>query len=179
MISGARSTEDRSSRRPIAKIPPLCLISSSLGVSGTGSYVFPCVTLVIRRVTGSNEKFVAVARVGDGLRALDDVQAEIEGVAAEDVAHVVAGDDDHLEAGFFRNGLEPGRRHLARGSDGKPIAGDDERLARVHARAEVGHQIAKRSRLPAFVQRVDRLSDTQSVAGVIWSVSMASSFLPG
>ena len=98
------------------------------------------------------EKFVAVARVGDGLGALDDVQAEIEGVAAEDVAHVVAGDDDHLEAGFFRNGFEPGRRHLARGSDGKPIAGDDERLTRVHARAEAGHQMAKRSRLPAFVQ---------------------------
>ena len=73
----------------MAKMPPLLRISSSLGVSGTGSYVLPCVTLTICRVAGSKRELVAVARVGHGLGTLHDVQAEVEGVAAEDVAHVV------------------------------------------------------------------------------------------
>ena len=70
---------------------------------------------------------------------------------------LLAADDDHLEADFFGDGLEAGRRHLARRADGKPIAGNDERLAGVHALAEVGHQIAERAGLPAFVERVEAL----------------------
>ncbi len=102
---------------------------------------------------------VAVARIGDGVRALDDVQTEIERVAPEDVAHVLAADDDHLEAGFLGDALEPGGAHLARRSDRKPVAGDEERLTAVHARAKIRHEIAERAGLPALVQRVEALGD--------------------
>ena len=104
-------------------------------------------------------ELVAVLRVGDRFRALDDVQAEVEAVAAEDVAHVVAADDDHLQAGFLGDAFQPGRAHLARRSDREAIAGDDEVLAAVHARAEVGHQIAERSGLPALVEGLQALGD--------------------
>ena len=39
-ISAARSTDDRNSRRPTAKMPPLCRISSSFGLSGTAEAPF-------------------------------------------------------------------------------------------------------------------------------------------
>jgi hypothetical protein len=101
-------------------------------------------------------ELVAVPRVGHRLRALHDVQAEVERVAAEDVAHVVAADDHHLEADFLGDALQPGRAHLARRPDREPVAGDHERLAG-GARAEVGHQVAERARLPALVERLEAL----------------------
>ena len=100
-------------------------------------------------------ELVAIARVGDRLRTLHDVQAEIERVPAEDVAHVAAADHDHFEARFFGDAFETGRTHLARRSDRKPIAGDQKRLSPVHALAEVGHQVTERSRLPALVERLE------------------------
>ena len=100
-------------------------------------------------------ELVAVLRVGHRLWTLHDVQAEIERVAAEDVAHVVPADDHHLEAHFFGNGLEPGRRHLAGAADRKSIAGNHERFAAMHAGAEIRHQVAERSGLPALVERVE------------------------
>ena len=98
-------------------------------------------------------ELVAVLRVGHGLRALHDVQAEVEAVAAEDVAHVGAADDHHLQADLLGDGLEPGRAHLARAADGEALTGDDEGLAAVHAGPEVGHQVAERPGLPALVER--------------------------
>ena len=59
-------------------------------------------------------ELVPIAGVGDSLRALDDVQTEIEAVAPEDVAHVLAADDDHLQAGFLCDTFEARRAHLAR-----------------------------------------------------------------
>ena len=102
-------------------------------------------------------ELVAVSRIGHGLGALHHVQAEVERVAAEDVAHVVAADDHHLEADFFGDGLQPGRRHLARAADRESIAGNHERLAAMHAGAKIRHQIAERSRLPSLVERVEAL----------------------
>ncbi len=64
---------------------------------------------------------------------------------------------DHLEPDFLGDALEARRAHLARRSDREAIAGDDERLAAVHARAEVGHQVAERARLPALVERLEAL----------------------
>jgi hypothetical protein len=58
-------------------------------------------------------EFVAIPGVGNGLRTLHHVEAKVERVAAEDVAHVVAADDHHLEADFFGNRLQPGGTHLA------------------------------------------------------------------
>ena len=87
------------------------------------------------------------------------MQAEVERVAAEDVAHVVPADDHHLEANFFGDRLQPRRRHFARAADREPIAGDHERLAAMHAGAEVRHQVAERSGLPALVERVEALRD--------------------
>ena len=60
------------------------------------------------------DELVAVSRVGHRLAALHDVQAEVDRVAPEDVAHVVAADHDHLEAGFLGDALQSGRTHLAR-----------------------------------------------------------------
>ena len=61
------------------------------------------------------------------------------------------------QADFFGDRLEAGRAHLARRADGEPVAGDEEGLAAVDARAEVGHQVAERSRLPALVERLEAL----------------------
>jgi len=41
LYAGLRSTDERNSRRPTAKMPPLWRISSSLALNGTGEYVFP------------------------------------------------------------------------------------------------------------------------------------------
>ena len=57
----------------------------------------------VRKTTrvGIKGELVLVAGIGDRLGTLHDVQAEVERIAPEDVAPVVAGDDDHLEAGLF------------------------------------------------------------------------------
>ena len=102
-------------------------------------------------------ELVAVLRVGHRLRALDDVETEVEGVATEDVAHVGAADDHQLEPDFFGHGLEAGWTHLPRRANGEPVAGDDERLAGVHAAAEIRHEIAERADLPPLVERVEAL----------------------
>ncbi len=100
---------------------------------------------------------VAVPRVPHGLFGLNHLKAEVERVAAEDVAHVVAADDDHLESDFFRDGLQAGRAHLPRRADRETIAGDEERLARVDALAEIRHQVSKRSLFPFLIEGVKAL----------------------
>src|SRR4029079_11883237 len=82
--------------------------------------------LARRRVV---RELVAFARISDSVGALHDMQAEIECVAPEDVAHVLAADDDHLAAHFFRDRLEAGRRHLARRADRATAAGTYRRRA--------------------------------------------------
>ena len=100
---------------------------------------------------------IAVASIGDRVRALDDLESEVEGVAAKDVAHVVAADDHHLQAGFVRDGFQAGGAHLARRPDSEPVAGDHERLAAMDAGAEVGHQIAERAGLPPLIEGLEAL----------------------
>jgi len=102
-------------------------------------------------------ELVAVFGVGHCLRALHDLQPEIEGVAPEDVAHVVAADDHHVQPDFVGDRLEARGAHLARRSDREAIPRDDEGLAAMNACAKVGHQVAERARLPAFVQRLEAL----------------------
>src|SRR5262249_32399144 len=63
-------------------------------------------------------------------------------------------------AHFLGDALQPRRAHLAGRSDGESIAGDEERLAPMHALAEVGHEIPERSRLPALGERVEALGHT-------------------
>ena len=106
---------------------------------------------------GIERECVAFLGVGHGLEALHHVEAEIEGVAPEDVAHVVSAHDHHLEADLLGHALEAGGAHLARRSDREAVAGDQEVLAAVHARAEVGHQVAERAGLPALVERLEAL----------------------
>ena len=55
--------------------------------------------------------------------------------------------------------FRPAGTHLARRADGEPVAGDHERLAAVHARAEIGHQVAERARLPPLVEGLEALRD--------------------
>ena len=57
---------------------------------------------------------VSVPRVRHRLGALHDVESEVEGVSPEDVAHVVAADDDELAAGFFPDAFQAGRTHFPR-----------------------------------------------------------------
>ena len=104
---------------------------------------------------GVERELVALLRVEHRLGALHHVQPEVEGVAAEDVAHVVTAHDHHLESCFLGNALQSRGAHLARGPDGEAIARDHERLAAVHAGAEVRHQVAERSGLPALIQRLE------------------------
>ena len=105
-------------------------------------------------------ELVAVTRIRHRLRTLDDVQSEVQGVAAEDVAHVGAADDNEIEAGFFGDCLQAGWAHLARRSDREAIAGDDERFSAVNAGAEVRHQVAERAGLPTLVKRGEALRNT-------------------
>ena len=49
---------------------------------------------------------------GDRLWTLHDVQPEVEGVAPEDIAHVLAADDDELEPRLLGDAFEPRRAHL-------------------------------------------------------------------
>ena len=138
-------------------MPPLRRISSSFGGQRHG--LVRRALRLVREAAGHGieAELVAVARIGDRLGALHDVQPEVEAVAAEDVPHVVAADDDHLEAGLLGDALEAGRAHLARRSDREPVAGDDEGLPAVHARAEVGHQVAERAGFPLLVERLEAL----------------------
>src|SRR6266540_2293871 len=85
------------------------------------------------------------------------MESEVERVAAEDVAHPRAADDDQLAAGVLADALEPGGAHLARRPDREAVAGDDEVLAAVHALAEVRHQEAERACPPAVIQSLEAL----------------------
>jgi hypothetical protein len=102
-------------------------------------------------------ELVVVPSVGDRVGALHDLQPEVERVAAEDVTHVLAGDDDQLETDLLGDRLQPRGAHLARRADGEPVAGDQEGLPGVDALAEVGHQVAEGTLLPLLVQRVETL----------------------
>jgi hypothetical protein len=88
------------------------------------------------------------------------VQAEVEAVAAEDVAHVVSAHDHQLQACLFGDSLQTRRAHLARRSNGEAIARDDKRLPAVDALAKVRHQVAERSGLPLLVEGVEAFGHT-------------------
>ncbi len=102
---------------------------------------------------------IVVSRVLHGFRALHDMEPEIEAVAAEDVPHVPAADDDQLEPRFFGDTLEAGGTHLARRANRKAVAGDHEVLAAMDPRPEIRHQVPKRTGLPALVERLEALGD--------------------
>ena len=104
-------------------------------------------------------ELVAVARIRDCLGTLHDMKPEVDRVATEDVAHAVAADDHQLETDFFGHAFEAGGAHLARRADGKAIAGNEKRFPAVHARPEVGHQIAERPGLPPLIQRLEALGN--------------------
>src|SRR3981081_1298864 len=94
-------------------------------------------------------------RILDGLTALDHGEPEVQRVASENVAHRRTADDDHLEPRFVGNTLEAGGTHLARASDREAVARDDERLAAMHALAEVRHEVPERASLPPRVKGVE------------------------
>src|SRR2546423_3631917 len=103
---------------------------------------------------------VAFLRVLDRLTALDHGEPEVQSVAPEDVAHRGTADDDHLESCLVGNALEARGSHLARAPDWKAVARHDERLAAMHALAEVRHEVAERPRFPARVEGVEALRHT-------------------
>ena len=105
-------------------------------------------------------KDVAVGGVGDRLRALDDMEAEVQRVSPEDVPHGRAADDDQLQSRLFGDALQARRAHLPRGADRESVAGDQERLAAVDALPEVGHQVTEGAGLPALVERLQALGHT-------------------
>ena len=119
--------------------------------------VLPCVTLRAARDDRIERELVAVAGVGDGLRALHDVQTEVEALRRKMSPMLWPQTITISRPASSAIALEAGRAHLARRSDREAIAGDDERLAAVHAGAEVRHQVAERARLPALVERLEAL----------------------
>jgi hypothetical protein len=106
---------------------------------------------------GIEAERVAVLRVGDGVRALNDVQPEVEAVASEDVAHVVAAHDHDFESGFIAYCFQAGGAHLARRSDRETIARDDEVLTAPHPLTKFRHQVAEGASFPLFVERLEAL----------------------
>src|SRR6185295_11584043 len=105
---------------------------------------------------------VTILSVEHGLGTLDDVQAEVETIAPEDVAHVLTAHDDHFQPGLFRDALEPGGTHLPRRSDCKAIAGNDEVFAAMDAVPEIWHQVSKGTGLPLLVERIQAFRHTIS-----------------
>jgi hypothetical protein len=71
-------------------------------------------------------------------------------------------------ARLFGDRLEARGTHLARRPDGEPLARDQKGVAGMDPCTEVGHEVER----PDFQRSssVSRLSETQSAAGVIWSV---------
>jgi hypothetical protein len=110
----------------------------------------------IRQTAGDRieAEFVTILGICYRRRALEDVETQVQRIAAENVAHTGAAHDDQFQADLVGDALQAGRAHLPRGPDREAVAGDDERLAAVHALAEIGHQVPKGSRLPSFVQRL-------------------------
>ena len=104
-------------------------------------------------------ELVAVARVGDRLGALNDLESQVEGVPAEDVPHIIPADDDHLETRLLGDPFQSGRGHLAGGADGEPVARDEEVLAAADPLPEVGHQVPERAGLPAGIEGLQALGD--------------------
>ena len=58
-----------------------------------------------------------------------------------------------------RDGLQPRRAHLPRGANAETVTRHHESLATVDALEEVGHEVAERTCLPAFVEPVEALRD--------------------
>ncbi len=173
---GGVTTDVRSSRRPTAKIPPLRRISSSLRDRGMGSYVLSRVSFVRRRVTGSkvNASPSRASATASGLCTTCSPRLKL-----------------------FRRKMSPMlwphtttiSRPASSATPLRPaglISRDDPMANRSPAMMKFSPRWtrARKSGIrcrndPAFhfSSSVSRLSDTQSAAGVIWSVSMASSFL--
>ena len=152
----------RNSRRPTAKMPPR---AADLVLLGRERHrVVGLAARLVRRAgacAGSNAKRVAVLRVGHRLRALHDVQAEVEGVAAEDVAHVVAAHDHHLEPDLLGHALRarPGSsRATSRSRSGRRRS----RTSRRDARARGSRASGSGTSPPSSARRASRGSRRRS-----------------
>ena len=156
-IDGAVSTDFRNSRRPTAKIPPPRRISSSFGESGTGSYVFPCVTFASCRVTGSNVNSSPSCASATASGLCTTCRPRLKALRRKMSPMLWPQTTTISRPTSSATPFEAGRAHLARRADGEAVAGDHERLAAMDARAEVRHQVAERARLPPLVERLEAL----------------------
>jgi hypothetical protein len=156
-------------------MPPLRRISSSFGVSGTGSYVRPWVSLTSVRADGSKLKVspsrASVTASGlcttwsPRLSALRRKMSPMLWPQTTTSSSPTSSATPLSPAGLI--------------SRDDPIAKRSPAMRNVSPRWTRARKSGIRWRNdPAFHRSssVSRLSDTQSVAGVIWSVSMASSF---
>ena len=156
-MRGVAATAALNSRRPTAKMPPVCRISSSFALSGTGSYVLPCVSFVSRRDCGSklNASPSRASATASGLcttcrprlSALRRKMSPMLWPQTMTISRPTSSAMAFRPAGLI--------------SRDDPIANRspaiDERLAAMDARAEIGHQVAERAGLPALVERVEAL----------------------
>ena len=94
-----------------------------------------------------------IAEAGAGLLVV--VDRDLPGVARNAVRQLPARGDGTEQ--YFSDRFQTGRTHLARRADRESIAGDQKRLAAMDAGTEIGHQIAERAGLPAFVERLEAL----------------------
>src|SRR6202030_336342 len=103
---------------------------------------------------------VAFLRILRGGTALDHVEAQVQRVAAKNIASPVAAHDQEIEPDLLGDGLETVRTHFTRGADPEALPGNHEGLAAMHALPKVGHQIAEGAEPPSLVEPVQALRDT-------------------
>src|SRR5437867_6628268 len=176
--SGERSTDARNSARPTLMMPPERRISSSCGESALGSYVLPRVSLVSVRVSGSRLKTSpscassTAARLWTTWRPrLSALRRKMSPMAAPQTMTTswpASSPTPLSPAGLISREL--------------PIAKRSPATMKFCPRATRSRKSGMRYRNePAFQRssRRSRLSEMQSVDGVIWSVSIASSLRPG
>ncbi len=172
---GFVTTDCRNSRRPTAKMPPLRRISSSLGESGTGSYAVPCVSLVSLRVRGSKVKLSPSRASATASGLCTTCSPRLKLLRRKMSPMLLPATTTSSRPASSATPFNPAG--LISRDD--PIAKRSPAMMKVSPRCTRSRKSGIRWRNdPAFhfSSRVSRLSETQSAAGVIWSVSMASSF---
>ena len=105
-----------------------------------------------RHVAALDARSVGATRLSSVARDREDGAALVTEFRGLVEAHREAGSE--LAARLLGNTLQPGGTHLARRSDGEPIAGNHERLTAMHTLPEVRHQVAEGAGLPPLVERL-------------------------
>ena len=147
-------------------------LPASGGEDAAGRPEFGFLPVERLRLVGAAERFVgespvrrveaeAVAIPGVLGRGgtLENFEAEVQGVPAEDVADPASEDQHERRARIPCDPEESCRAHLPRGPDTEPFARDHEVRSGPYPGGEIRHQVEKRPDFPALVERVQTLGN--------------------